>query len=124
MTYTMLAVVGVLIVLSVDRWGYSTRLVQRVDFWLAYLIIGFFQLLTNGVLTGRQVVRYDDDAILGVGNDRAEPVLLGEGRIVYAPVEDLLFGFAFVLFVLATWVWLGRIGLQRFPTSGPPVWRR
>lgn len=123
MTYTMLAVVAVSIVLAVDRWAYRTRLVQRVDFWLAYVIIGFFQLLTNGVLTGGEVVRYDDGVIVGVGNDGAEPLFLGGGRLAYAPVEDLLFGFAFVLFVLATWVLLGRSGWQRDPISGPPVWR-
>lgn len=123
MTYTMLAIVGVLIALAIDRWVYRTRMVQRVDFWLAYLIIGFFQLLTNGVLTGRQVVRYDGGAIVGAGNDLGEPLFLDVGRIVYAPVEDLLFGFALVLCVLATWAWLGRLGLQRDPASGPPLWR-
>ena len=123
MTYTMLAVVGVLVALVVDRWVYRTRLIQRIDFWLAYLIIGFFQLLTNGVLTGRQVVLYDDSAIVGAGNDGSEVPFLGRGRVGYAPVEDLLFGFAFVLLVLATWVWLGRRGLQRDPRSGPPLWR-
>ena len=43
-----------------------------------------FQLLFNGVLTGRGVVRYDPAAILGP-------------RLVNAPVEDLVFGFALVL---------------------------
>ena len=50
---------------------------------------------SNGVLTGRGIVRYDPDAIIGL-------------RIVYAPVEDLLFGFALVLLTLSMWVWLGR----------------
>jgi lycopene cyclase domain-containing protein len=54
-----------------------------------------FQLLSNGVLTGRGVVRYDPERILGL-------------RILYAPVEDLLFGFALVLFTLSLWVWLGK----------------
>jgi len=40
-------------------------------------------------------VRYDSSRITGV-------------RIVFAPVEDLLFGFAMVTVTLSTWVWLGR----------------
>ena len=36
----------------------------------------------------------------------------GDGRIAYAPVEDLLFGFALVLATLAWWVFWGRRGVQ------------
>jgi len=35
-------------------------------------------------------------------------VIVGEGRLVYAPVEDLAFGFALVLTTSVVWVWLGR----------------
>ena len=38
---------------------------------------------------------------------------LGSGRIAWAPVEDLLFGFALVLQTLAWWVFWGRRGVQR-----------
>ena len=51
--------------------------------------------MTNGILTGRNVVTYDATAITGL-------------RVVYAPVEDLLFGFALVVQTLAWWVWWGR----------------
>ena len=44
------------------------------------------------------------NAIVGNGG----PQFFGDGRIVYAPVEDLLFGFALVLFAVSTWVRLGR----------------
>jgi len=64
-----------------------------------------FQLLSNGVLTGRRIVIYDPAAIIG-------------WRIAYAPVEDLLFGFAMVLLTLSVWVWLGRRGVQRHPAAG------
>ncbi|CAN5255191.1 lycopene cyclase domain-containing protein [soil metagenome] len=94
MTYTTLAVLGVLAVLVVDLAVLRTRLVTRRVFWAAYGIVAFFQLLTNGVLTGRGVVRYDPDVILGA-------------RVAFAPVEDLLFGFAMVTLTLSTWVWLG-----------------
>jgi lycopene cyclase domain-containing protein len=94
-TYTVAAALGVLGALVVDVAVLRTRLVTRATFWLTYPIIFFFQLLSNGVLTGLGVVRYNPDAILGL-------------RIVYAPVEDLAFGFALVLTTLAVWVRLGR----------------
>ena len=36
-----------------------TRLVRRRVFWVAYAIIIVFQLISNGMLTYRHVVRYD-----------------------------------------------------------------
>ncbi len=104
MTYTAIAVVGVLAALALDRWGARTRLTTTGDWWAAYAIIVFFQLLTNGWLTGRGIVRYDSEAV--VGSDRVR--FLGDGRLAYAPVEDLAFGFALVLTTCVVWVWLGR----------------
>lgn len=104
MTYTAIAVVAVLAAIALDRWAIGTRLTTTKPWWMAYTIIVFFQLLTNGWLTGRRIVRYDPDAI--IGNDRV--TLIGEGRLIYAPVEDLAFGFALVLTSCAVWVWLGR----------------
>ncbi len=104
MSYTTAALLGVALTVALDLWVLRTRLLTRKAFWTAYAIIVFFQLVTNGVLTGRRVVTYDAGAVLG----GATPRLLGDGRIVYAPVEDLLFGFALVLQTLAWWVWWGR----------------
>jgi lycopene cyclase domain-containing protein len=104
-TYTVAAVLGVFGALAVDLFLLRTRLVRRRVWWVAYAIVLFFQLVTNGVLTGRGIVRYDPDAILGL-------------RIVYAPVEDLLFGFAMVLVTVSVWVWLGRRGVQYEPRAG------
>lgn len=104
MTYTVLAVFSVLAVVVVDRWVARTRLTSSRFWWAAYGIIVFFQLLTNGWLTGRRIVRYDPDAIIG----DAHVTALGRGRILYAPVEDLLFGFGLVLASCLVWVWLGR----------------
>ena len=53
----------------------------------------------------------------------ADPVFIGSGRLFFAPVEDVLFGFAMILLILAVWMWLGRRGVQRTPFSGPPRWR-
>lgn len=104
MTYTAIAVVAVLAAVALDRAAASTRLTASGTWWSAYGIIVFFQLLTNGWLTGRGIVRYDPDAI--IGSDRV--TFIGEGRLVYAPVEDLAFGFALVLTTSVVWVWLGR----------------
>lgn len=95
MTYTALAVAGVAVTVVMDLWLLRTRLLTRPLFWTAYAIVLFFQLITNGILTGFEIVVYDPDAILGL-------------RVVHAPVEDLLFGFALVTQTMAWWVWWGR----------------
>ena len=81
--------------MALDLWVLRTRLLTRRVFWTAYLIVVFFQLLTNGWLTGRDIVTYDEAAIVGV-------------RVAFAPVEDLLFGFSLVVQTIAWWVWWGR----------------
>jgi lycopene cyclase domain-containing protein len=103
-TYTAIALVAVVVALVLDRWGARTRLTTTGAWWSAYAIIVFFQLLTNGWLTGRGIVRYSPAAIIGDGSVR----FLGHGRVAYAPVEDLAFGFALVLTSCVVWTWLGR----------------
>ena len=95
MSYSALAVAAVVAVLVIDLLVLRTRLVTRRVFWVTYAIVLGFQLLMNGVLTGRGVVTYDPGAIWGP-------------RIAYAPVEDLLFGFALVTLTLATWAAVNR----------------
>jgi len=121
MTYTQLAVMGVVVVVLLDLVVVRTRLLRRRVFWTAYAIIAFFQLVTNGILTGLRIVRYDGSAIVGSSTPAdAPPPFLGDGRIAYAPFEDLLFGFALVVLTLVLWVRLGRAGVQRTPYAGPP----
>ena len=55
-SYTALAVVGVAGALVLDLVVLRTRLVRRRAFWTAYAIVLVFQLLTNGWLTGRDIV--------------------------------------------------------------------
>ena len=95
MSYSALAATAVVAVLVVDLAVYRTRLVCRRVFWAAYAIVVVFQLLMNGVLTGLDVVTYDPDTIWGL-------------RIAYAPVEDLLFGFAMITLTLASWAAVNR----------------
>lgn len=125
MTYTQLAIGSVIVVVLADMWLLRTRMVTRRVFWTAYAIMLFFQLITNGMFTGFGVVRYDGDAIIGeTSPEIGPPPFLGEGRIAFAPVEDLLFGFALILLTIALWVFWGRRGVQRTPWAGPPIWRR
>jgi lycopene cyclase domain-containing protein len=104
-TYTSAALLGVLVAVVADVAVLRVRLLGRAVFWATYPIVFAFQLLSNGILTGRGIVLYDPDAVLGV-------------RIVHAPVEDLLFGFAMVLLTLDLWVFWGRRGVQRGPAAG------
>jgi len=99
-SYTALALVAVALTVVLDLVVLRTRLLARRLFWVAYAIVVCFQLVSNGILTGRGVVVYDDAAILGP-------------RIAYAPVEDLLFGFALVVSSTAWWVRLASVGRSR-----------
>lgn len=99
MTYTVEALLAIGVAVVVDLFVLRTRLVAGRVFWLTYLIVVAAQLITNGVLTGARIVIYAPATILGP-------------RVVFAPIEDLGFGFALVLVTLSVWVWLGRRGLD------------
>jgi lycopene cyclase domain-containing protein len=95
-SYTLLA--G-LILIAVFVFGVAvlkTELFSSSKFWIAYGIVVFFQLLTNGYLTSQGIVTYNPEMISGT-------------RIAYAPVEDLFFGFS--LLTLSMLIW------QRIPPS-------
>jgi len=89
-SYTAAALSGVVLAALLDVFVLRTRLILGRVFWCAYPIVFGFQLLSNGILTGRGVVLYNPSAILGV-------------RLVHAPIEDVLFGFALVLATLSLW---------------------
>ncbi|MCU1601814.1 MAG: hypothetical protein JWO22_2523 [Frankiales bacterium] len=97
MTYTTAALLAVPATVLLDLVVLRTRVLAQQAFWIAYAIILGFQLMTNGVLTGWQVVTYDPAAVLGT-------------RFVFAPVEDLLFGFALVVQTLSWWTFWGAPG--------------
>ena len=121
MTYTELAVVGVLVVIALDLFIFRTRLMRRRVFWVSYSIVVFFQLVTNGILTGFGIVEYDGAAIIGSSTpEDVPPTFIGDGRLIFAPIEDLLFGFSLVVLTLIIWIWLGKKGIQREPLAGPP----
>jgi lycopene cyclase domain-containing protein len=104
-TYTLAALLGVVGAAVVDLAVLRTQLLRRKAFWTAYAIVLVFQLVVNGLLTGLDIVRYDPSTILGA-------------RIVRAPVEDLLFGFAMVTVTLSLWVAAGRRAARSTPRAG------
>ena len=100
MSYTQLAIVAVISAGLFDLAIAKTRLLKRRIFWTSYAIILTFQLLTNWWLTSRNIVIYDPATIIGL-------------RIASAPIEDLFFGFALVLGVLANWIRIGALEKRR-----------
>jgi lycopene cyclase domain-containing protein len=109
-TYTFAALLGVAGAFAVDLVVLRTMLVRRRAFWVAYAIVLAGQLMLNGMLTGLGIVDYRASVITG-------------WRLVYAPVEDLLFGFAMVLCTLSLWVWQGRRAARATrpaPRTAPP----
>ena len=104
MSYTALALTGVVAAVLLDVVVLRTRVLTRRVFWVSYAIVVFFQLLTNGWLTGRDIVTYAESEILGL-------------RVAFAPVEDLMFGFGLVLCSCVAWTWLGRRPALREPTG-------
>lgn len=94
MMYTLLALIAVVLAILVDLLVTRSRILATGQFYFAWAILVFFQLLTNGWLTGRNIVMYDEAQILGL-------------RVAYAPVEDLLFGFALIVLTITVWVRLG-----------------
>lgn len=100
MNYTDIAVTAFLFSIIFDLYIIKSRLLTRAVFWTSYLIILFFQLITNWWLTSREIVMYDPDAIIGI-------------RVASAPAEDLFFGFALVLSVMSLWIYWGKKGIQK-----------
>ena len=98
MIYTDIALAGIIVSVLFDLYFVKTSLLTKSVFWTSYAIILPFQLITNWWLTSRNIVMYNPDAIIG-------------RRLAGAPIEDLMFGFALVLSVMAMWVYLGTKGL-------------
>ena len=100
MVYTDIAILAFLFSIFFDLFLIKTKLLMRAALWTSYAIILPFQLITNWWLTSRNIVMYSPDAIIGI-------------RIASAPIEDLLFGFALILCVMAMWVFWGKKDIQK-----------
>ena len=100
MIYSDIAITAFAIAVMADLFLFKTSMLTRPAFWTSYAIILPFQFLTNWWLTSINIVMYSPDAIVGL-------------RFFSAPAEDVLFGFALVLSVMALWEFWGRRGIQR-----------
>ena len=100
MIYSDIAITAFAIAVMADLFLFKTSMLTRPAFWTSYAIILPFQFLTNWWLTSRNIVMYNPDSIVGL-------------RLFSAPAEDVLFGFALVLSVMAFWEFWGRKGIQR-----------
>lgn len=110
MSYTEAALLAVAACVVLDLLVLRTRLLRTRAFWLSYAVVLGFQVLTNGVLAGAGVVGYSADAVAGTGSAPGErPPFVGEGRVAFAPFEDLLFGFSLVVQTLVWWTHWGRV---------------
>lgn len=93
-TYTLIAAVVLIAVFVFGIAVLKSELFSTPRFWIAYGIVVFFQLVTNGYLTGQDIVLYSPEAITGA-------------RIAFAPIEDLFFGFALVTLSMFIWEKVG-----------------
>ena len=120
MTYIQIAIIYCLLAIIVDLFILKTKVLKLRLFWISYIIVLFFQFLTNGVLTRFLIVRYNDFATIGGDYTTKVPPMIGDGRLFFAPVEDVFFGFSMILLTVSICIWLGRKNIQREPISGPP----
>jgi len=95
MIYSDIALDAVLIAILVDLFLTKTQIITRGIFWLTYLVILPFQLLTNWWLTSKNIVLYSPLQIIG-------------RRLAGAPIEDLLFGFSMIVLTLSLWEYFSR----------------
>ncbi len=65
MTYIQIGIIYCLAAVLTDLYILRTRVLKLRMFWLSYLIMLFFQFITNGILTKLLIVRYNDFAIIG-----------------------------------------------------------
>ena len=117
MTYTQIGILAVGIAIFLDLVVLRTNILKKGIWWISYAIVISFQFITNGLLTGFAIVQYDPAFTIGSNFHSNRPPVLGDGRLFFAPVEDLMFGFAMCLSVVSIWIFLGSKGIQQTPIS-------
>jgi lycopene cyclase domain-containing protein len=87
--YTILVLLSVILAVLLDI-EFSTKLLQKKEFYLFLLIIVLFKFLVNGYLTGKNIVMYNPRFFLSI-------------RLGSIPIEDFLFGFSMVTMSIIFW---------------------
>lgn len=124
MTYTQIALAAAIGAVIFDLFILRTRVLKLGVWWVSYAIVIGFQFITNGTLTGFAIVQYSPDAVIGKKLYEQTPPFIGDGRLFFAPVEDVFFGFAMCLSAVVFWVYFGSKGIQRVPVSNTSVGMR
>ncbi len=97
--FTVLSIVSVVAVVAAELLFFRTGIFRTLQFWLAYAIILFFEVLVDGWLTklSAPIVTYNEDQFSGV-------------RFPFdIPVEDYLFGFSLIVLTFLLWIrWADR----------------
>ena len=91
--YTITAIASACVVVLLELAVLRTGLLRRREYWLTLAIVFGFQVLVDGWLTklSAPIVLYSSRDLSGV-------------RLPWdIPVEDFLFGFALITFVLLLW---------------------
>ncbi|MGH9222580.1 MAG: lycopene cyclase domain-containing protein [Acidimicrobiales bacterium] len=106
-TFTVLSVVSVVAVVAAELWWFRTGIFRKAQFWVAYGIILFFEVLVDGWLTklSAPIVVYDPDEFSG-------------WRFPFdIPVEDYLFGFSLIVLTIILWERAGPGARRRRPAG-------
>src|SRR5262245_34014160 len=91
--FTVLSIVSVVAVVAAELLWFKTGLFTKVEWWVAYAVILFFEVLVDGWLTklSAPIVVYDPDQFSG-------------WRLPFdIPVEDYLFGFSLIALTVLLW---------------------
>lgn len=95
--YTALTLIGIVLVVAYELLIAKTGIFRTASYWIAMLIIGFFQVLVDGWLTKQSstIVNYNEATFSGI-------------RVFFhTPIEDFGFGFAMVTLTMVIWDQLG-----------------
>jgi len=92
MEYTISAITGVVVVVTVDLF-LKTRVTTQGKFWVFIVVMFLFKILVNGYLTARPIVLYGEEFFLGV-------------RLFTIPLEDFFFGFSLITTSVVLWEYL------------------
>ncbi len=102
MIYSDIALDAILLAVITDLFIVRTQMITRGIFWLTYLLILPFQLITNWWLTSKNIVIYSSSQIIGK-------------RLAGAPIEDLLFCFSLILVTLTLWEYFSKSRTHQLP---------
>jgi len=92
--YTTLALVSAIVIVAADRLT-GVRVLSRREFWIFLGVMAGFMLVTNGYLTSRPIVLYNEQFLLNV-------------RLWTIPIEDFFYGFSLIALTIIFWEYFKR----------------